>query len=461
MNDWKSIKNRLVDSQAAFRAGADKLSKRAADSVRKTQTKVEVGEPKIAHTVTQGVEAIANGVEWLAKRGGKAAETRELGSGGSSISKPGIVSVAIDKASRGAEGVERALRRTSTGIGNGSAGMARGVGNSIAGCLDWVAIKEADLVSLRSKIDKYSGLERNRGSRHRSQITEAAKASRRKELEEHLVLAGVSLATILNDPERVPPDVEEAFSLAFPGLRAAGETFVDAVARMDTDSLVGFLSTVKGKLFEIKLVQDLNSQGLPDDQTARLAEATNQPGHDIEIVDSQGEIASLLQAKATDSATYVSDAFIRYPEIDVITTSEVFADLLARDAGSIANSGISDEALERAVKLAVEEPEHAFDAFNLIPGGVGIGLISLATILDPTVVEGQKAAEAGRRVGGVAVSGAVAQSVLVMTNLWWLGLVGGASAHWVVGRGKAKRDQYDHLRALAAILERRHTYHSS
>ena len=48
------------------------------------------------------------------------------------------------------------------------------------------------------------------------------------------------------------------------------------------------------------------------------AESATQPGWDIAIKGSNGKIASVLQAKATESVSYVQDALEKYPSIDVV-----------------------------------------------------------------------------------------------------------------------------------------------
>jgi hypothetical protein len=100
----------------------------------------------------------------------------------------------------------------------------------------------------------------------------------------------------------------------------------------DTE-LMGVVSSAKGKYFEYLLAERLN-QGeevggvlLPPGYEAVVAENMSQPGWDLQIVGPDGQASEFLQAKATDSAQYVSEALERYPDIQILATSEVASKL--------------------------------------------------------------------------------------------------------------------------------------
>lgn len=78
------------------------------------------------------------------------------------------------------------------------------------------------------------------------------------------ILAGVSISDILAGQvaeSHVPPQVIEAFHDQYPQY---GASFVEAIHRMsgDPDRIMGLVSGIKGKLFEIDYVEWLN-HGLP------------------------------------------------------------------------------------------------------------------------------------------------------------------------------------------------------
>src|SRR5690606_41203813 len=67
------------------------------------------------------------------------------------------------------------------------------------------------------------------------------------------------------------------------------ESFADVVDRLPAEALPGFVSGVKGKLFEIELAEHFNNGGLPDGLYADLAGSATQSGWDTRILDEQGQ----------------------------------------------------------------------------------------------------------------------------------------------------------------------------
>jgi hypothetical protein len=269
-----------------------------------------------------------------------------------------------------------------------------------------------------------------------------------------LVVGGITLGQALRNPASVPADVEQAFALAYPGL-AQSESFSDAVGRMSSDELVGLTSGVKGKLFELELVDHLNSGGLPDGFHAELAHSATQLGWDIQVTDAHGQVSELLQAKATESASYVKEALERYPDIDVSTTTEVHAQLVAMGLAQNGNdSGISEAVLQAKVEAAAHAGS-AFDASDLVPSSLGLAVIALSVFMnkDPTLRE--KGAAFGSRSAKAGTSSAVGKMAMVATQTWWLGLIAGVGSSWLASRGHGKRDQYETLKCAVLAMDTR------
>ena len=249
------------------------------------------------------------------------------------------------------------------------------------------------------------------------------------------------------------PEVERAFDLAYPGL-AQTESFADAVSRMSSDELTGLVSGVKGKLFEVELVDHLNSGGLPDGFHAAMAESATQPGWDIQITDANGQVSELLQAKATESASYVQEALQRYPNIDVTTTTEVHGQLLAMGlAQDVHNSGISEAVLQAKVDAATQGGS-AFDASDLVPSSIGLAVIALSVFMNKDGTLREKGAAFGTRSAKAGVSSFVGNAAMVATQTWWLGVLAGVGSSWLAARGHGKREQYEAL--LGALRVMRH-----
>jgi hypothetical protein len=258
----------------------------------------------------------------------------------------------------------------------------------------------------------------------------------------------------VRNPTGVPEDVERAFDLAYPELTQT-ESFADAVSRMSSDELTGLVSGVKGKLFEIELVDHLNNGGLPDGFHAAMAESATQPGWDIQITDANGQVSELLQAKATESASYVQDALERYPSIDVTTTSEVHGQLLAMGlAQDVHNSGISETMLQAKVETAAQGGS-AFDASDLVPSSIGLAVIALSVFMDKGATLREKGAAFGTRSAKAGASSVAGKLAMVATQTWWLGLIAGVGSSWLASRGHGKREQYEALRGALGVMKER------
>jgi hypothetical protein len=295
---------------------------------------------------------------------------------------------------------------------------------------------------------------RAKSRRKLASIALAQRELRKKDLLDLLVVGGVTLGEIVRDPSKVPADVENAFELAYPGLASHGETFSDVVERLPANDVLGLVNGVKGKLFEMDLVDHMNAGNLPDGLHAELAGSATQPGYDIKILDADGRIVDVLQAKATESVAYVKDALERYPDIDVTTTTEVHAQLVALGAADhVTSGGVSEAVLQQKVEAAVAAGHHHLDAGDLVPSSLGLAVIALSSFMDKSLSVEQKGAEFGDRVAKAGVTAAAAKTVLIATNTWWLGLAIGVGSRWLASYGGNKRQRYEALERAVESLE--------
>ncbi len=165
-----------------------------------------------------------------------------------------------------------------------------------------------------------------------------------------MAVNGLFLSDKINE-SAITPQMQEAFDLAFPNLEIAQLEKYDAVA------LTGIISSWKGKLFEIELRERLNSGEsigeiqLGAGQRAELAVDPSQPGWDIQILNADGTVDQVLQAKATESVSYVKEALEKYPDIEIVTTEEV----ATRWAVDIIDSERSDEELEKEIMAPMKD----------------------------------------------------------------------------------------------------------
>jgi hypothetical protein len=314
------------------------------------------------------------------------------------------------------------------------------------------------LVHRQEKIKALS-IEISNQSRHYHRLI-TARRKRAQTPSECLTVGGDVVADITRTPTAVPEEVERAFSAAFPGLHSQGVTFSEAVRDRSEAELAGLLAPVKGKLFELRYVEHLNSGYLPEGYVARIAESANQPGWDIAITGPDAQIVNVLQAKATDSIGYVREALERYPDIDVVTTDEVFSQLIMTGtAEQIINSGISDLGLEQVVGQAAGT---AADA-GAIEFHFGVPVISLALIAFTSyqmkdLSAWQRARRFGHRAGKSWVAYALGGAAAWLTQTWWLGIAGAVGARLLAERGHKHRELWRELekvrKANARILHR-------
>ena len=136
------------------------------------------------------------------------------------------------------------------------------------------------------------------------------------------------------------PDIDNAIALAYPNVD------ISSVSYNNEQELLGFVNGVKGKLFEIKVADKLNSRErvgdieLEDGQYVSLAESPTQEGYDLMLHNDDGSIEDFYQLKATDSIDYVKHAITENADIEIITTSEVAEEL---DNMEVHDSEISND----------------------------------------------------------------------------------------------------------------------
>jgi len=174
-------------------------------------------------------------------------------------------------------------------------------------------------------------------------------------LEAAAAAAAIDAAFFMDDfdPTDLSPELVDAFERAYPNVP------IETLPDMAPERVQGFLNAWKGKYFELLVCEQLNDGEwvgnihLGPGQVARLAESATERGWDIQILNADGTVDQLLQAKATEDLGYVRDALVRYPGIEVVTTDDVHAasDELAQQ---IHNFNISDEYLEQVVEKPVE-----------------------------------------------------------------------------------------------------------
>jgi hypothetical protein len=169
------------------------------------------------------------------------------------------------------------------------------------------------------------------------------------------VVLAVTLQRLIDDPGQIWRPEEE---LVLDALRRSRSDLTEAsnadlaayVGGLQPDQLRGVVANVKGIYHELLFKAAENTDG--DPIAARLPEATNHPGSDVEfIVD--GMVIGSVQLKAVASPERIYEHLARYPGIDILATEEV-----AAMVPGVSGSGYSNAELEAEVR----------ETFAILPG---------------------------------------------------------------------------------------------
>ena len=307
---------------------------------------------------------------------------------------------------------------------------AKGFGQSI---YDTASLK----VFSKDKIDSLKSTIEAQGQLYRKLTSE--KLCNHRKLDS-LAVGGDILRDVLNNG--ASPEVKAAFAAAYPQ-EAQHVSFEDAVRSIPDDHLLGLISSVKGKLFEMKYAGYLNDGNLPDGYYAELAHSATQPGWDISIHGADRHIASLLQLKATDSIEYVQHALDRYPDIDIVTTEEVYSRLVMNGAADhVMHSGMTNSDITHAVSDSVD---NTAIHMHWHPPVISLALIAFtAYTLEDADAYG-KARHFGDRSGKSYLAYLIGGGVASLTQTWWLGMLAGIGSRYLASRGRKQREAYQGL----------------
>ena len=161
----------------------------------------------------------------------------------------------------------------------------------------------------------------------------------------------------------------------------------DALQEYDANQLKGILSNAKGLYHELLFVDQFNQSHTQ--LTARVFEDTNHAGADIQIVDAAtGEITKEAQLKALQDHYGITEHFERYPDIEVIATSEI-----ASMVDGVESSGISNQEITEQMGCVVNDLSDSSalgDAIDVaaISGLVSIGKEAVEVLLGRKEISG-------------------------------------------------------------------------
>ena len=124
------------------------------------------------------------------------------------------------------------------------------------------------------------------------------------------------------------------------------------VRALAPEQLGGVASNVKGIFHEMLVARAENLDG--DAETAELFKAANHPGADIEFF-IDGDMVREVQLKAVQDPAAIVAHFARYPDIDVMATSEVYEAAGGNMGGRLFNSGVRNAEITEMTRGTLED----------------------------------------------------------------------------------------------------------
>lgn len=258
--------------------------------------------------------------------------------------------------------------------------------------------------------------------------------------------------------QQIPADVLKAYALQYPRL-AEHDSFREHIIGMSDEARKHLLSSLKGKLFEIQYVDYLNDGHLEDGYSAILTEKANQSGYDIEIHGPDGHLTEIIQLKATESIAYIKQALERYPDIPVVSTSEVHSELVLRGyAESVSDGGITNTSLNSVM----HDAQGAADSHFHGPSVLSLALFAFTSYSAESLTAFERSHQMGERVGSYMVSycnGVAAHYGLTSflgdsaTGIPFLSFVFSTLTRTAIGSGKRKIEKFKSMDSLVKANE--------
>lgn len=334
-------------------------------------------------------------------------------------------------------------------VGGAAAGATGGAATMLGGTVDLVGISEADIEMLRSEITAARAAAFEQRKRYEVELRDAERRGTDGWLE-NFTIGGLLLADILASHD-VPPEIAAAYSAAFPAESQLLD-FSEKIDSLGTDEQIsGLLNAVKGKLFEQKFLDDLNASLEPVGSHAFLAPSATQPGWDIFVTDKQGHIDEFLSLKATDSVAYVKEALERYPDIDVVSTSEVYGALAGTpDGARLIDGGIENSDLSNAVHEAGSGDASTIDH-------MAFSLVALLPAAYRYFSESGKTTEQmtmglTRHVGRTKSAAMIGKAAMLVMPYWPIAVLASTGVSMLGRIGNDRREQFVRLKNMLTAI---------
>lgn len=217
------------------------------------------------------------------------------------------------------------------------------------------------------------------------------------------------------------------------GETATIEEISEHFQQYDISQLEGVTNTIKGKMFEILVTDQENTDS--DNWTAKMHEDESFPGSDIIFYnsDTNETLEVSLKAISADNSFIIENALAKYPDLPIMSTDEV-ADLYADNPNVFGSGftnkdldGITDEKLQ--ILISQMEP---INAKEVVMGGI---TMSTFAALWPFVMAYLRGRITREQLELVFFQVMGDSGVKLVSRLSWAVVLGPMFAWWLLARG--------------------------
>jgi hypothetical protein len=217
------------------------------------------------------------------------------------------------------------------------------------------------------------------------------------------------------------------------GETATIEEISEHFQQYNISQLEGVTNTIKGKMFEILITDQENSDN--DSWTAKMHENESFPGSDIIFHNSETNetLEVSLKAVSADNSFIIEDALAKYPNLPIMSTDEV-ADLYA-DNPNVFGSGFTNKELDgitdEKLQILISQME-PINAKEVVVGGI---TMSTFAALWPFVMAYLRGRITREQLELVFFQVMGDSGVKLVSRLSWAVVLGPMFAWWLLARG--------------------------
>ncbi len=184
------------------------------------------------------------------------------------------------------------------------------------------------------------------------------------------VLYGLLTQSVIDDSVESQLALDAIRRMAKKWNGATEATLSADLSEYDAEELRGVANNVKGIYHELLFVHQYNSEH--EDTYAEIFEETNHPSADVKIISiDTDEVIQEFQLKASSSVGIVVEHFEKYPDIDVLATSEIADKVEGSD-----RSGISNVEITGDIDSTIEDLADNTEFVRATESAMGAGLIA-------------------------------------------------------------------------------------